>query len=59
MCRKGDERMRTMRGPDAHSPVPTARAETILRDEIPVYAEDFAVVFFPVLNGVVVQVAIE
>lgn len=45
--------------PDAHSTVPAAGAETVFRDKIPVHTEDFAVVFLPILDGEVVQVAIK
>lgn len=59
VCGKSDERMRTIGSPDAHSTVPAAGTETVFRDEIPVHTEDFTVVFFPILDGEVIQVAIE
>lgn len=51
--------MRAMRRPDSDGAVPATRAEPVLRDEVPVYAEDLAVVFFPVLDGEVVEIGIE
>lgn len=42
--------MRAVWCPHAHCPVPTTTAETVLCDEVPVHAEDFAVVLFPVLD---------
>lgn len=56
---ESEERVRAMRRPDANGTVPAGRAETVFGDEIPVYAEDFAVVFSPVLDGEIVQVAVE
>lgn len=51
--------MRAIGRPDAHCPVPTTTAKTILRDEVPVHAEDFAIVLFPVLDGEVGNPGVE
>lgn len=59
VSREGDEGVRTFRRPDAHGAIPAARAEAVLCNQVPVHAEDFAVVLFPVLHGEVVQVAIK
>lgn len=48
-----------MRRPDADGTVPTARTECVLGYEIPVDAEDLAIMFFPVLDGEVFQIAVE
>lgn len=56
---EGEKGVRTMRRPDANGAVPAGRAETVFGDEIPMYAEDFAVVFSPVLDGEIVQIAVE
>jgi hypothetical protein len=48
-----------MRRPDADGAVPTARAECVLGYEIPVDTEDLAIMFFPVLDWEVFQIAVE
>lgn len=55
-CEKG---LRAMRRPHAHCAVPAAGAEAVLGDEVPVYAEYFAGMFFPALDGVVIRCAVE
>lgn len=48
-----------MRRPDANGAVPAAGAEAVFGDEVPIYAEDFAVVLAPVLDWEVVEGAVE
>ena len=59
MRRQREKGMRSMRRPHAHSPVPATRAETVFGDKIPVNAEDFAIMFFPVLDGIVGDIGVE
>lgn len=59
VCRQSDERVRPLRGPDAHGAIPAARAKGILCYKIPGYTEYFAIMLFPVLNGEVVECAVE
>lgn len=59
MRRQSEEGMRPIGRPHAHCPVPTTTAETVLRDEVPVHAEDFAVVLFPVLDWEVGDLRVE
>lgn len=54
VCGKRKERLRAMRRPNAHGTVPTRRTEAVFCDEIPVHAEDLAVVLSPILDGEVV-----
>lgn len=56
---EGKERMRTVRRPDAHSAIPAAGAEAVLRNQVPIDAEHFAVVLLPVLHREVIHVDIE
>lgn len=56
---KGEERLRAMRRPNSYSAVPTAGAESVFGDEVPIHAEDFPGVFLPVLNRVVICCAVE
>lgn len=59
MCGEGEKRMRPMRRPDADGAVPTAGAECVLGYEIPVDTEDLAIMFFPILDREVFQIAIK
>lgn len=59
MCGEGEEGLRAMRRPNSYSTVPAAGAESVFGDEVPIYTEDFAGVFFPVLNGIVICCAVE
>lgn len=45
--------------PDSDSAVPATGAEAVFGDEVPVDAEDFPSVFFPVLDRVVIRRAVE
>lgn len=56
---QGDEGVRPVRGPDADGAVPAAGAEGVLCDEVPADAEDLAIMFLPVLDGEVVERAVE
>lgn len=56
---EGEEGLWAMRRPDSYSAIPTAGAESVFGDEVPVDAEDLPCVFFPVLNGVVIGCAVE
>lgn len=48
-----------MRRPDPHGAVPATRTEAILGHEVPIHAEHFSVMFFIVLDGEVVECAVE
>lgn len=56
---EGEEGLWTMRRPNAYRAIPTAGAEAVFGDEVPINAEDLACMFFPVLNGVVVGRSVE
>lgn len=56
---ESDERMRAMRRPDSHGAIPTARQKMVLGYQVPMHAEDLAVMFLPVLDGEVVKIAVE
>ena len=56
---EGEEGLRAMRRPDSYRAVPTAGAEAVFGDEVPVDAENLPGVFFPALDGEVIGRAIE
>lgn len=56
---ESEEGMRPVRCPNPHRTIPATRQEAVFGYQVPVDAEDFAIVFFPVLDGEVVQVAVE
>jgi hypothetical protein len=59
MCWEGDKGVWSVGRPDADGAVPARGAEGVFCDKVPRDAEDFAIVFLPVLDGKVVERAIE
>lgn len=56
---ESEEGLWTMRRPNTHCAIPTAGAEAIFSDEIPVDTEDFSCMFLPVLNREIVGRGVE
>jgi hypothetical protein len=59
VCWEGDEGVWSVGRPDADGAVPARGAEGVFCDKVPRHAKDFAIVLLPVLDGKVVECAIE
>jgi hypothetical protein len=59
VSREREEGLWAMRRPNADCAIPTAGAEAIFSDQVPIHTEDLAGMFLPVLNRVVVGRGVE